>query len=441
MPQRRQQPQYQQIAPQEAFLGDYSALAQQFLRKKDKPIYSVGQGLVEAGSDIAEAFLMKDAAKREQRKEEMTNEALAKAFENTSNTSLGIYPEFAGQSPAMSANQRGRYASSRLAEADPNAAAAMTPSLMQMAQQFEPPKDTYQVNDQFGVMRTPANGGAPEVVMPVPARPRESKLLTPEEEAQQLRIEAAKRPPAAPKEPKTPVQLYEERYGKIEPGMSPEIANGVLTGRQIPAAGASKDPATIETARVKDLELSLPKASAALQSSLGEFDKTITAIDEVLSPDNAEGLGDVTGFGGTSIGKMLTPAGGDAARVQARLDQIRGRTFIAGMNALKAASPTGATGLGAASEREGENVIQAQAALNQAQSDEDYAKALREYKAALVQAKNTIASTFQQEYAPVLKTVLPPSEQAGFAGRGASGSWGDGETKVIAGARVTRLGN
>lgn len=443
MAQRRPPTQYQQIEAQKPYMGEYSALAEQFLRKKDKPIYSVGQGLVEAGSDIAEAFLMKDAMQREKRKEDkdISDVAMAQRFamdqglaRDPNSGALYSAEDFGGLQTQgidpMSAQQRAAAATNRLAEVNPKAAVATAPGIMDIAKQFEAPKDTYQVNDKFGVMRTPAGGGAPEVVTPLPAQPRPSKLLTAEEEAQQLRIEAAKRTPRAAM---TPVEMYQKTFGPLEAGMTPEIIDGKMTSRQVPIPNTSKDPAVIEQKRIKDLEISLPKASAAVQSSLGEFDKTISAIDEVLDPKNAGGLASVTGFGGTSMGKMLTIPGGDASRVQARLDQIRGRTFIAGMNMLKAASPTGATGLGAASEREGENVIQAQAALNQAQNEEDYAIALKEYKAALMQAKNTIADTFQQEFAPVLPKVEAP------ATRGVSGSWGDGGTKVIAGARVTRL--
>lgn len=440
MAQRRAQPQPQQIAPQEAYLGDYSALAQQFLRKKDKPIYSAGQGIAEVLGDVGEAYFTRKAAEKDQAREnrDLSAVAMAQQFASNPNLSRVGVNDALGQQRTIAnsvfdrpAEPNERYAGAMAQIQDnPRAQIAAGPGVMELAKQFQAPKDTYQVSDTFGVMRTPGAGGAPEVVMPVPAKPRESKLLTPEEEEQQLRMEAAKRPPQAPM---TPVEMYQKNVGALEPGMTPEIVDGRITTRQVPIPNSSKDPAVIEQKRVKDLELSLPKTSAALQSSIGEFDKTIAAIDDVLDPQNAEGLGDVTGFGGTTIGKMLTPAGGDAARVQARLNQIRGRTFIAGMNALKAASPTGATGLGAASEREGENVIQAQAALDQAQSDEDYANALREYKAALVQAKNTIATTFQQEYAPVLPKVEAPTT------RGVSGSWGDAATKVIAGARVTRL--
>lgn len=448
----RKQGQYQKLEePKEAYLGDYSALAQQFLKKgRTPPIHSMGQGIAEVLGDVGEAYFTRKAAEKDQQREDRDLSAVAMAQQFASNpnlTRVGVNDAL-GQERTIAnsvfdrpADPNERYAGAMAQIQDnPRAQIAAGPGVMDLAKQFEPPKDTYQVSDTFGVMRTPGAGGAPEVVMPPPKKVEPPKRYVVNGA---LVDEAGKPLYTAPDATKTKGigEVYRDRFGgTIEQGMEPEVGpNGEPTGRQVPIAGGSKDPATIEQSRVKELQLSLPKASAALESAAGEFDKTITAIDEVLSPANATGLGDVTGFGGTSVGKFLTPAGGDAARVQARLDQIRGRTFIAGMNALKASSPNGATGLGAASEREGENVIQAQAALNQAQSDEDYAKALKEYRQALVDAKTRLSSTFQQEYGPLLPKASP--EQAGFAGRGASGSWGDGETKVIAGARVTRMGN
>ena len=424
-------------------MGEYSALAEQFLRKKDKPIYSVGQGLVEAGSDIAEAFLMKNAAERDQRRadKDISDVAMAQRFASDPNlTRVGVNDAL-GQSRTIAnsifdrpAEPTERYAGAMAQIQDnPRAQIAAGPGVMDLAKQFQAPKPTYQNVDGLGLVEIPGDGSGPKVALGTPKAPVEPKRYV----VNGALVDQEGKPLyTAPKTEaqKTPVEIYESIVGKLEPGMTAEVGpDGNITRRQIPMPGASKDPETIESTRVKDLELSLPKASAALESSVGEFNKTIAAIDDVLSPENATGLGDVTGFGGTAFGKLFTLPGGAGERVQGRLDQIRGRTFIAGLNALKATSPTGATGLGAASEREGENVIQAQAALNQAQSDEDYANALKEYRKALVGAKERLAGTFRQEYAPVLPQV---QEQAT---RGVSGSWGEGETKVIAGARVTRL--
>lgn len=217
---------------------------------------------------------------------------------------------------------------------------------------------------------------------------------------------------------KSPVQIYEETYGKLETGMSPEVVGGRFTGKQVPTQGSSKDPATIEQNRLRELEAAFPKVSGAVDNTVGELDKTIAAIDEIISPQNDTGLGDITGFGGTAVGDAMTLPGSEGAKVRAKVKQVEGRAFLAGLQTMKASSPSGATGLGATSEREGAAVTQAQAALDRAQSKEDYTKALRDYRSALVDARKNIRTTFESEYAPLIKNKpATPS--------GATGYWGD----------------
>jgi hypothetical protein len=143
---RRQQTQYRQIEAQQPYMGEYSALAEQFLRKKDKPIYSVGQGLVEAGSDIAEAFLMKDAMQREKRKEDkdISDVAMAQRFamdpglaRDKNSGALYSAEDFGGLQTQgidpMSAQQRGAAATGRLSDVNPRAAIATAPGMLDLA--------------------------------------------------------------------------------------------------------------------------------------------------------------------------------------------------------------------------------------------------------------------------------------------------------------------
>ena len=200
----------------------------------------------------------------------------------------------------------------------------------------------------------------------------------------------------APEKPPTLAEQFADAGGVAQAGTMPvKTPQGWSLA---PVPGGDKDPAVVEAARKKELDEAKPKVEGALKQTVGDFDKTISVIDEILSPENKTGLGDVTGFGGTGVGKLLTLPGGAAARVQSRINQLKGRAFLSGLSAMKASSPTGATGLGATSEREGEAVTQAQAALDQAQSDEDYIAALEEYKRALMAAKDNLTNTFNQTF-------------------------------------------
>lgn len=155
---RRQQTQYEKVEAQQPYMGDYSALAQQFLKKRDKPIYSVGQGLVEAGSDIAEAFLMKNAAEREKRKEDkdISDVAMAQRFASNPNlTRVGVNDAL-GQERTIAnsvfdrpAEPTERYAGAMAQMQDnPRAQLAAGPGVMELAKQFEPKPPVERFTDE-----------------------------------------------------------------------------------------------------------------------------------------------------------------------------------------------------------------------------------------------------------------------------------------------------
>lgn len=195
-------------------------------------------------------------------------------------------------------------------------------------------------------------------------------------------------------------KVYQDTYGGAPPpNHVPEVVNGKLTGRTVPMPGSEADPAVVERKRVTELRTARPKVESALNQTVAEFDKTLGVIDDIMSPDNDTGLGDVTGFGGTWLGRAITPPGLQSAKVQAKINQLKGRAFLGGIAQMKAASPTGATGLGATSEKEGQAVTDAQAALDQAQNLTDYKAALTQYRKAIADAKANIKSTFDKEYA------------------------------------------
>jgi hypothetical protein len=80
------------------------------------------------------------------------------------------------------------------------------------------------------------------------------------------------------------------------------------------------------------------------------------------------------------IGSLASWLSEDDARAALALhDQVTGGTFLAGLAKLKAASKTGATGLGAVSEREGDKVQSDAAALNRIQQAPDYRRQLATY--------------------------------------------------------------
>lgn len=87
------------------YYGDYSALAQQYLRDRNRPVYSVGAGLANIFGDLGEAYFEKSARKDAEKQQAVDNADIAKAIMEASQprsvheteTQQGIY------TPAQSA--------------------------------------------------------------------------------------------------------------------------------------------------------------------------------------------------------------------------------------------------------------------------------------------------------------------------------------------------
>jgi hypothetical protein len=416
--------------PQSRLLAQY--LAQQ---RQVAPVYSMGQGLAQLSGELGKAYALRTMEDRDIAKREDYAAQLGKAIglagdrgmnELRAQTQAGNAPQSQPMLPngpaPVDINQKFTPAQTQpmfdpemtkpmnyqdrafaaMKMIDPKVASQNMAEIIAASKFAEPEKDKYGFGAGVGVYREPANGGVPEVVLPV-APPRDpSAPLSPERFAQEKDLRRASQ---APQKAKGAGELYKDKFGgDVESGMRPELdANGVPTGKQVPIEGGAKDPKVIEEKRQTDLRNILPKTRSALDASLKDIDATLDVIQRIR--DNPTGLGDVTGFGGTGIGKFLTLSGGDAAKAQSDIDQLTGKRFLAGMSALKAQSPTGSTGLGAASEREGQNVISASAALNQEQGDKDYLSRLDDYEKSLKGAKSNLESVFRSEFGPVLPKV------------------------------------
>jgi hypothetical protein len=112
--------------------------------------------------------------------------------------------------------------------------------------------------------------------------------------------------------------------------------------------------------------------------------------DAVVALHNHPGVEGITGRLGRLVGEegmagqtATTVASGDARAALALYKQVTGGTFLAGLAKLKEASKTGATGLGAVTEREGDKVQSDAAALDRAQDAGPFRAQLATYADAL----------------------------------------------------------
>jgi hypothetical protein len=288
----------QAVQTEEPYYGEYSRLAEQFLRPRGtKPIHSIGQGIAEVLGDVGEAYFLTKAAQKEQAKAEKDNAALAKAFEDAGNTSLGLYPQFAGQSDPMTANQRGRYAMSRLAEENPNLAASAGPTLMDMARQFEPPKPTYMNAEGIGVVKIPGDGGTPTTVI---QRPQPQKQ-NPEEMDVALWVNGGDEAKAqewlkAVKTPKTPTPTAPSGYRFAADGQSLEAIPGGPAAAQTktePPQGYrwSTDGTKLEAIEGGPADIGqrgLPQAYKDQKAALDALEATLDEYDTLVGETGTE---------------------------------------------------------------------------------------------------------------------------------------------------------
>tara|TARA_R110001599_G_scaffold7894_4_gene38017 strand:- start:2222 stop:3190 length:969 start_codon:yes stop_codon:yes gene_type:complete len=110
------------------------------------------------------------------------------------------------------------------------------------------------------------------------------------------------------------------------------------------------------------------KVGVELEISKGNA--LIGRIDQLIKDPNLSAALGIEGFFRKPLAELGLDA--DAARVRARVDQIRGDAFLQSFQALK--------GAGSITEMEGTKAEQAQTRLSQAQKPEDFIEALREFQ-------------------------------------------------------------
>ena len=100
----------------------------------------------------------------------------------------------------------------------------------------------------------------------------------------------------------------------------------------------------------------------------------LTSLDNALSMIPENGISWNTGFTGSALSMI---PGTDARNLQAELDTIGSGAMLQTMQALKAASPTGATGMGALSDSEGKLLRDSLGSLDRWQSPEQLRRNLQ----------------------------------------------------------------
>jgi hypothetical protein len=221
----------------------------------------------------------------------------------------------------------------------------------------------------------------------VPFKPEpapQSKLLSPEEEAQRIRIARESRPPAQPREPAAPVAV-------LGPDGKPMLVPREQAIGMTPASAAQITAAEGLTPKERQTrEAKFPAANAAVKTFESTTDTLISDLKRLRSHP---GLNSITGI---AAGRLpgITASGREA---EALLDKIMARAGFQELQNMRQASPTGGA-LGNVSNQEGAQLRQAAAALDRRQEAASVRKAIDDFIQQLNGSKERVREAFDLTY-------------------------------------------
>ena len=213
---------------------------------------------------------------------------------------------------------------------------------------------------------------------------RQERLLSPEEEAQRVRIARESRPlpqPREPKEPNKPVEVVGPDGKTIIVSAEEAIANRMTPAKAIEGLTPKER---------QQREAKFPQATSAVKT----FETTSnTLIKDLETLSKHPGLGSITGI---AAGRMpgITPAGREA---EALFDKIVARGGFQELQNMRQASPTGGA-LGNVSNQEGAQLRQAFAALDRRQDAGSVRKAILDAINQIRTSQQIIKDTYDLTY-------------------------------------------
>ncbi len=338
-----------------------------------------GSGLANASGDISRALMMAMERRRERKEAEEVQAARSKTFGEIAAALQGRRPQVASTEAGPAGIGAAPRATGATVTGDGRQAiirALMTsddPALQELgarsALAAAPARET--AKDVAGMLRYQDTG---ERVFPGVEKPRESKLLTPEEEAQRLRMAAAGRPSIQVNTGDTGVN-----YGDPPKDMAwARNPDGSVLTRQVdlPGGGQARSPVAVPIAggpvEAERAEVAAAAGERAKQEEQSR-DIVVQDIDRILSMTGEEEGLPVTGIAGATLSQVPGTRQRDVA---ALLDTVRSNVGFDKLQQMRNASPTGGA-LGQVSERENVLLQSTLGSLEQSQSTEQFERNLR----------------------------------------------------------------
>jgi hypothetical protein len=151
-----------------------------------------------------------------------------------------------------------------------------------------------------------------------------------------------------------------------------------------------------------ELKAAQPKVLGATVQSVRDIRDLRDTAQKLLN--NEQGLRQAVGLGGEMMAAVKGSAAADAA---AQLENLRNRSFTAGLQALRNASPSG-SGVGGVTEREGARFENIQANLSQSQSFDAIREQLRQLIVVSDESLGLLRNSYESDFGPnrTLSTVF-----------------------------------
>lgn len=361
------------------------------------PIYGgIGEGLARAGSQMVDAYVLKQLLDKEASAENSAAMRQNRAMQLLLGGSES--PFAVGPSPAPGSQQ----ALLAALGADPSSAGQLIAT--QKALQPDPveygPVQQGMQDGKSVFFQMPKNGnGRPMIVggisPPIEAGKDEKLGLMPlfgkDADGNTVVMQLGDKGNLSVTKMPQGVQAQMPTYS-VDTGTGTQVINraGGQTVREIPKDVAGEAVAKETGKGLAERELMKPKSSAALQAALTKIDYANQLIDQI---DASGGLSRATG----PIGAMPNWPGSEAADVTAKIETLRAKNAFQELADMRAASPTGGA-LGQVTERELELLMNSAGSLDQSQSTQAFRQQLARMRTQLANSRANLLKAYKDTY-------------------------------------------
>jgi hypothetical protein len=226
---------------------------------------------------------------------------------------------------------------------------------------------------------------------------------------QRLRFETGMGIGGAPTAPAAPTQEPQVPSAQM-PSIPKELSSKPLGKNEVPLIQSQG----LSPKQKQELELKRPETVGVVEYAIDQTRQMANTARRLLANPNLE-----RAFGPVGILEAKVP-GTPAANILAELDVLRNQSFVQGLQAMRAANPTGGA-VGNVSNAEGQRFENLQAALSQIQSGSQARKELERLVKELEGSEDRLKNAFERTYGagtefqvrPIFEAPKKPSKSRG----------------------------